>query len=160
MSRMTLRNKNRNFSRTLTLLGLGLAFSLGAISVSAQQNRPGDAQATIEQQNPQDQAPPYQAAPNDAAPNQTAPPATLTLPAGTIIRVRVDEWLSSDRNLSGDMFGAVLDQPIVVDGWVVARRGQAETGKVAVAKKAGHAGGTSQLGVQLSELTLDRKSVV
>jgi len=42
----------------------------------------------------------------------------------------------------------------VVDGWVVARRGQAETGSVAVAKKAGRVKGTSQLGVQLGELTL------
>ncbi len=82
------------------------------------------------------------------------PPATLTLPAGTIIRVRSDEWLSSDRNAPGDTFSAVLDQPLVVDGWVVARRGQAETGTVAVAKKAGRGSGTSQLGVQLGELTL------
>ncbi len=76
------------------------------------------------------------------------------MPAGTIIRVRSDDWLSSDRNLPGDTFSAVVDQPIVVDGWVVARRGQAETGTVAVAKKAGHGSGTSQLGVQLGELTL------
>jgi hypothetical protein len=164
MSRMTSKNENRILSKTLTLLGLGLAFGFGALSVSAQQNQSGDVQATIEQQNPQDQAPPYQTAPNDAmapqaapnqvAPNQAPPPATLTLPAGTIIRVRVDEWLSSDRNLPGDIFSAVLDQPIVVDGWVIARRGQAESGKVAVAKKSGQGSASSQLGVQLSDLTL------
>ena len=68
--------------------------------------------------------------------------------------MRSDEWLSSDRNAPGDTFSAILDQPLVVDGWVVARRGQSETGTVAVAKKAGRASGTSQLGVQLGELTL------
>jgi hypothetical protein len=144
MTRTTMCNDNRMFSKTLTFLGLGLAISLGALSVSAQQNQPGEVQATVEQQNPQDQP----------GPNQAAPPATLILPAGTIIRVRVDEWLSSDRNVPGDVFSAVLDQPIVVDGWVVARRGQAETGTVAVAKKAGRVNGTSQLGMQLAELTL------
>jgi len=169
MTRITMKTESRIFSKTLTMLGLGLAFSLGAVAVSAQQNQPSDVQATVQQQNPQDQAPPNQAPPYQAAPdqnaqnqgapnqpatNQAAPPAQLTLPAGTIIRVRSDEWLSSDRNAQGDTFGAVLDQPLVVDGWVIARRGQAETGTVAVAKKAGHGSGTSQLGVQLGELTL------
>ena len=60
------------------------------------------------------------------------PPQSLTLPAGTIVRVRVDEWISSDRNVEGDSFSAVLDQPIVVNGWVVARRGQAQTGRVSL----------------------------
>jgi hypothetical protein len=154
MTPETAHNKNRILSKTLTLLGLGLAVSIGALSASAQQNQPGDVQANIEQQNPQDQIAPNQAGPNDPAPNQAIPPATLTMPAGTIIRLRVDEWLSSDRNVPGDVFSAVLDQPIVVDGWVIARRGQTETGAVAVAKKAGRVSGTSQLGVQLGELTL------
>ncbi len=85
-------------------------------------------------------------------PNQPPLPPTLTLPAGTVIRVRVDEWLSSDRNVIGDNFSAVLEQPVVVDGWVVARRGQAETGRVTMSKKGGH--GTSQLGLDLPDLTL------
>jgi len=68
--------------------------------------------------------------------------------------VRIDEWLSTDRNLTGDSFSAVLDQPIVVDGWVVARRGQAQTGRVSLVNKGGHGGGASQLGVDLPELTL------
>jgi len=81
-----------------------------------------------------------------------AVPQSLTLPAGTVIRVRVNEWLSSDRNVTGDDFSAVLDQPIVVDGWVVARRGQSETGRVTMAKKS-RGSGTSQLGLQLLGLT-------
>jgi len=144
MTPIMARNEYHNYSKTLAIIGLGLAIFLGAIPACAQQNQPGEVQATIEQQNPQSQT----------APNQAGPPQTLTLPAGTLIRVCVDEWLSSDRNVPGDTFSAVLDQPIVVDGWVVARRGQAETGSIAVAKKAGRVKGTSQLGVQLGELTL------
>ncbi|MBZ5642649.1 MAG: hypothetical protein LAO19_07820 [Acidobacteriia bacterium] len=145
---------HRIFSKTLVFLGLGVAFSFGAASLFAQQNQPGEVQADIEQQNPQEQPPQDQPATIPPGTSQAGPPATLTLPAGTIIRVRSDEWLSSDRNAPGDTFSAVLDQPLVVDGWVVARRGQAETGTVAIAKKAGRGNGTSQLGVQIGELTL------
>jgi hypothetical protein len=81
-------------------------------------------------------------------------PATLVLKPGTIITARVSQWLSSDKNKQGDSFSAELDQPVVVDGWVVARRGQTVMGRVAVAKKAGRVKGTSQLGIELSELVL------
>jgi hypothetical protein len=154
MTRMLFGNKNQIYRNLLTLLGLGLAISFSALSVSAQQNQADEVQGTIEQQNPQEQAMPNQEPTGQSAQDQAAPPATLTLPAGTILRVRIDDWLSSDHNLPGDTFSAVLDQPIVVDGWVVARRGQAETGTVAIATKAGRHSGTSQLGVQLNELTL------
>ena len=66
--------------------------------------------------------------------------------------MRVDEYISSDRNVIGDNFGGELDQPIVVNGWVVARRGQAQTGRVTSVKKG--KGGSSQLGVDLPSLTL------
>jgi hypothetical protein len=65
----------------------------------------------------------------------------LTVPAGTILQVRINEFLSSDKNQIGDQFTAVLDQPIVVNGWVVARRGQVLTGQVKEAKKAGRVKG-------------------
>src|SRR5215831_2759053 len=50
--------------------------------------------------------------------------STLTLPAGSWISVRADQPLSSDHNQLGDRFTATLNQPIIADGRVVARRGQ------------------------------------
>ncbi|HEX3372102.1 MAG TPA: hypothetical protein VHS08_06260, partial [Candidatus Acidoferrales bacterium] len=82
------------------------------------------------------------------------PPETLTIPAGTVVRIRTDEWISTDRNVTGDSFSAVLDQPLIVNGWVVARRGQSETGQVSIVKKGGHGNGSSQLGLDLPDLTL------
>jgi hypothetical protein len=70
-----------------------------------------------------------------------------------VVRVRVDEWISSDSNVIGDNFSAVLEQPVVVQGWVVARRGQAQTGRVSQVKK-GKGGGSSELGLDVPELTL------
>jgi hypothetical protein len=81
-------------------------------------------------------------------------PETLIMPAGTIVMVRINEFLSSDRNQVGDQFTAELAQPIVVNGWVVARRGQMVTGKVMAALKAGRVKGVSQLGVELTDLTV------
>jgi len=66
----------------------------------------------------------------------------------------MNQWLSSDRNQQGDTFTATLDQPIVVDGFVVAQRGQTVYGRVSEAQKAGRVEGTSRLGLQLTQLTL------
>ncbi len=83
-----------------------------------------------------------------------AVPTTLILPAGTLVTVRLTETVSSDRNNPGDGFTTVLDQPIVVQGWVVSRRGQMAVGRVVAARKAGRVQGVSQLAVELSELVL------
>jgi hypothetical protein len=163
---------NRSFAawKPLVLLGLGLASCAGGWPVAAQQNlpdQPGKVRTTTLPPDsqlqgqpdvpPQQQLPPQaQGQPDQQAegqPNQAVPPQTLTVPAGTVLRVRSDDWISTDRNVIGDIFSAVLDEPIVVDGWVVARRGQAQTGHVSLVKK-GHGGTASQLGVDITELTL------
>lgn len=81
-------------------------------------------------------------------------PAKLTIKPGTYVSVRINQWLSSDRNQKGDTFTATLDQPLVVDGFVVAPRGQTVYGRVTEAQKAGRVEGTSRLGVELTQLTL------
>ncbi len=159
-----------------------LAFCMAALPAGAGQNQssspaaPPDQPATsseptpAEQQDaqqpdpqPQDQqnsgdAGPAQPAPQEpqTAPAQPAPnlPARLTVPAGALISVRVNQWLSSDRNHAGNTFSAVLDQPIVAHGWVVARRGQTVIGRVDVAQKASDGNGVSKLGLEITELTL------
>jgi hypothetical protein len=81
-------------------------------------------------------------------------PSALTIKPGTFVTVRVDQEISSDHNQQGDIFNASLAQPIVVDGVVVAQRGQSVMGRVAEAVKAGRAAGTSHLALQLTGLTL------
>jgi len=82
------------------------------------------------------------------------PPATPTIPPGTILSVRMNEFVSSDKNQVGDRITATLERPIVVNGWVVARRGQTLSGQVTAAVKAGRVKGTSQLGLELTDLSL------
>ena len=102
----------------------------------------------------QDQAPPMPREREDAPRAATSLRSVLTIPAGTVLRIRTNDFLSSDHNQVGDQFTAVLDEPIVVNGWVVARRGQTLIGKVMAAQKAGRVKGVSQLGLELTDLTV------
>ena len=81
-------------------------------------------------------------------------PATLTIPQGTYISVELADQLSSDRSRADDEFTAILHQPIVVDGWVVARTGQPVMGRVVSVQKSGQVKGKSNIGIELGELVL------
>ncbi len=107
------------------------------------------------------QSPPVQGVPQEEMRSTRAPLApnlgsqdTHTLPAGTIVLVRLTEPLSSDRNRVGDSFITVLEQPLVAQGLVVSRRGQTVMGRVGVAQNAGRVQGVSQLGMELTEVAL------
>jgi hypothetical protein len=170
-----MQDKMNNIIRNpLIVIGLGIALSAGSVAAQSQQGQPDNSNDVQEQRNdapPPDrqmQPPPdpnYQQqqnsqpqdgpAPQAQGPSsQPVPPESLTIPAGTVVRVRIDEWISTDRSVTGDSFSANLDQPLVVNGWVVARRGQAETGRVSLVKKGGHGNASSQLGLDLPDLTL------
>jgi hypothetical protein len=104
-------------------------------------------------------SPPPQAAPPMAPAPQSDPapaavPERVTIPAGAFVTVRVDQFLSSDKNKAGDGFAATLSRPLVADGLVVSRRGETLGGRVVDAKKAGRVKGVSQLQIALNTLTL------
>lgn len=121
-----------------------------------QQQQPSDQQSQPgEPAGPQNQPPaPVQANPPAPPAQRPVVPDTLTLPAGAVIQIRTNDWLSSDRNHKGDEFTATLAQPIIVDGWVVMRRGQTVVGGVTDAQKAGRVKGVSKLQLDLNQLTL------
>jgi hypothetical protein len=81
-------------------------------------------------------------------------PRTLMINRGTIITARTSQFISSNQNKPGDIFTAELQQPVVVNGWVIARRGQTILGRVVVARKAGRIKGTSELGLELNRMIL------
>jgi hypothetical protein len=99
---------------------------------------------------PPDPSTPPAPAPATTDPNATPP--VLTLPAGTWITVRLDQPLSSDHNQPGDAFTGTLVHPLVVNGLVVAHRGQTIGGRVAAAQKAGRIKGTSKLALEITEI--------
>jgi len=98
-------------------------------------------------------APPQMPAP-PTDPTPAAVPGKITIPAGAFVTVRVDQFLSSDKNKAGDSFAATLTRPLVADGFVVSRRGETLGGKLVDAKKAGRVKGVSQLQITLNSLVL------
>lgn len=103
---------------------------------------------------PYGQQAPYGQSPYGQAPAPAANiPATLTLPAGSSVSIRVNQWLSSDRNVIGDTFNGTLAQPIIANGVVVARRGAPVTGQVTEVNKQ-HSDTRSHLGLTLTSVTL------
>jgi hypothetical protein len=106
------------------------------------------------QQPQQAPAPNYNPPPVYNQPQAFNLPSNLTIPAGTWLTVRTTNPISSDHNQAGDAFGAVLTQPVVINGIVVARRGQSVEGRVTSSDKAGRVKGVSKLGLELIQMAV------
>lgn len=76
-------------------------------------------------------------------------PKRFTLEAGALLTIRLAEDLSSEKNVSGDAFEATLDQPLIIDGYVIAERGARAEGRVVAAQRAGRVKGAAVIGLQL-----------
>jgi hypothetical protein len=79
-----------------------------------------------------------------------APPHTATIAAGRVLTVRTAEPLSSRRSMKDDAFLAILDQRLIVDGFVIAERGARCEGRVI---EAGKVKGGSQITLELTKIT-------
>jgi hypothetical protein len=79
-------------------------------------------------------------------------PKTVTIPAGTLLNIRVDEKLSSNIAQTGDSFRATLDSPLVVDGAVVAEKGARVEGRISESDRGGKVRGTAALALELVRL--------
>jgi hypothetical protein len=82
---------------------------------------------------------------------------TITIPAGTVITVRLGETLSSKSSSSGQGFAATVAEPVVVDGKTVIEKGAAARGVVVDAKSMGHFKGGALLEVRLNSVTIEGK---
>lgn len=99
-------------------------------------------------------APPPAAPPAEAPKASPPPPAPrrATIAAGTPIVIRTQNTLSTERNFKGDTFTATLEEPLVVDGLVVAEKGADVEGVVTRSQRAGRVEGTSELEVEMVRL--------
>lgn len=79
-------------------------------------------------------------------------PRKVTIPAGTLLTVRLVETISSEKNQPGDSFTATLDQPLIVDGFILAERGARAQGKVLEVEQAGRVRGLASLKIHLVRL--------
>lgn len=87
------------------------------------------------------------------APPPPPQPRTVTVPAGSVISVRMIDSVDSKVNTTGQVFKASLDAPIVVDDRVIVPKGADTYVKLVNASSAGKIKGRS-------ELTLEIQSIV
>lgn len=85
-------------------------------------------------------------------PQAPPPPAVVELPAGTRLRVRLDQDLGSKISQPGDSFGATVADDVVVGGQTVIPQGSRAEGTVIDAKPLGRFKGGALLEVRLERV--------
>jgi len=93
-----------------------------------------------------------------AAPAPARQPEHVTIPAGTVITVRMIDRIDSSRNRPGEEFAATIDAPVVVDDRVVIRRGADARVRLVESRSAGRMTGRSELHVELVGLAIGAQS--
>ncbi|HEX8713411.1 MAG TPA: hypothetical protein VF730_16140 [Terracidiphilus sp.] len=87
------------------------------------------------------------------APQAPPPPAVIDLPAGTDLRVRLDQDLGSKISHAGDSFTATVADPVEVNGRTIIPKGAQAEGSVIDAKPLGRFKGGAALAVRLERVT-------
>jgi hypothetical protein len=94
-----------------------------------------------------------------AAQDATAQGATkITVPAGTRILIRTGDSIDSSKQKAGYRFSASLETNLQADNVVVARRGTPVYGVLGSASSAGKMKGSSELGLELTEIVINGTS--
>jgi hypothetical protein len=86
-------------------------------------------------------------------PEQPPQQRLVTVPEGSQIVVRLISTLSTNRNRPGDTFEATLEEPLHVDGWLVAPKGSRVEGRIIESRPAGRVKGVAELSFDLVQLT-------
>ena len=89
--------------------------------------------------------------------NQVEVAEPLTIPAGTMITVRLQQSLSSASSQPGERFDAVIDQPVAVGDRIVLPVGTVVSGHVTVARRSGRLHHPGELGLALDSVTLGQR---
>jgi hypothetical protein len=76
----------------------------------------------------------------------------VLVPAGTEVEVRLDQSLTTKRNISGDAFRATMVEPIIIDGKTVIPEGATATGRIVYARQAGRLRGTARMQLALESV--------
>lgn len=125
------------------------------------QSRPRNKEAAVRtpppepvpQYTPPPAPPPAPVAVEPFPPPPPPPPSKYTIPAGTVLSVRLIDSLDSSKNRVGDTFRASLDSPIRTEGEVTIPAGLDIEGRVVEASNAGKYTGHPELGLELTKLT-------
>lgn len=84
---------------------------------------------------------------------------SATLPAGTLLTVRLENPISTDRNAAPGTFAAVVDEPVIVDGDVLVARGTGVLGRVESERPSGLKGNHCCIRLTLDSIGISGKEL-
>jgi hypothetical protein len=90
---------------------------------------------------------------------QPASASSLTIPSGTVLKVRMIDGVDSETSQLGQTFQASLDDPIVVDGQTVVPRGADIVAKLVEDKQSGKISGRTELTLDLVSMRVNGKMI-
>jgi len=90
----------------------------------------------------------------------TPQPRIVTLPEGTVLKVRTATAISTNTHKTGDTFVGTLHEPLIEGTRVVAPKGARVAGLVADANKGGRVKGVAEIAVRLTKLNFANGQVV
>lgn len=83
--------------------------------------------------------------------------ASVLVPGGTEIQVRLDQSIASNRNTSGDPFRATVAEPIMINGKIVIPQGAPVKGRIVAAHESGRLKGVARLRLTLESVEFKGK---
>ena len=97
---------------------------------------------------------PTQTSSTPPPPPPPPPPVQVTIPAGTVITVRMNDGVDSSRDQAGQDLSASVAAPVAVDDRVIIPQGSDASVRLVKAKNAGHMTGQSEVELELSGVTV------
>lgn len=95
---------------------------------------------------------------NAGTPSARSAVASVEVPAGTVIPVRINQTLASDMNRTGESFAGQTAQPVAVNGSIAIPSGAAVRGTIVQVDNAGHFRGRSAVVVKVTSISYNGQS--
>jgi hypothetical protein len=93
------------------------------------------------------------AAPPAPKPKPAAPPRpTVTVPAGTMVNVRLSQGIDVDASQAGQSFKAIVDDPVMIGGSVVIPRGASAVLQAAQVQQSGTMKGSDKITLKMNSI--------
>jgi len=93
------------------------------------------------------------AAPVAATPSPAAARKVVTVPAGTALNVRLTQAIDVDVSKAGEVFRAVVDDPVMIGGSVVIPRGASAALQAVQVKQSGKMKGSDAISLKLNSIS-------
>jgi len=91
--------------------------------------------------------------------NDSEPANSITIPSGTVLKVRMIDGVDSETSQLGQTFQASLDDPVMIDGQTVVPRGADIVAKLVEDKQSGKISGRTELTLDLVSMRVNGKMV-